>query len=324
MTEARDFSLPPHMNSNSSVMPPPLHLDLEAAAQPPQSTQTDQVDGHAAPLPLNSPTESVRLQRRPVRSSTAKTYRPERWGQSWQPGQEPGIDTSAPQHAHPSSASVVPELHEECDITVVDFSTEDMQMHRLDNRSLVPFMAEPRPDWVVCRWISVNGLSWDVIKLLGSNKGLHRLAIEDMMNPRNRTKADWYSDHTYRECLFQYSCDLLSWRLSGLFSSRLILNGDMCLLMLQYVHFISYMLCTKYNIPRGKGSIISRRSLTFHQWSFHCKNSFISTRLQKVSQIARTWRKITPVAIDRSTTRERGRARRRSAARFLSLYSRGQ
>lgn len=54
-----------------------------------------------------------------------------------------------------------------------------------------------RPDWAVCRWINVNGLSWDVIKLLGNDKRLHRLAIEDLMNPRNRTKADWYSDHTY-------------------------------------------------------------------------------------------------------------------------------
>lgn len=26
---------------------------------------------------------------------------------------------------------------------------------------------------------------------------MHRLAIEDLLNPKNRTKADWYSDHTY-------------------------------------------------------------------------------------------------------------------------------
>ena len=58
-------------------------------------------------------------------------------------------------------------------------------------------MDKPRPDWAVCRWINVNGLSWDVIKLLGNDKRLHRLAIEDLLNPRNRTKADWYSDHTY-------------------------------------------------------------------------------------------------------------------------------
>lgn len=203
MVETRDFSTPLHMSSNSTAMPSPLHIDLEAAASSPQSPQTYRLDGHVAPLPPNSPPEPACTERRPVRSNTAKTYRPERWGQPWQPGQEPGIDTSAPQHARPSPAGVVPELHEECEITVVDFSYEDMRPHRLDNRSLVPFMAEPRPDWVVCRWINVNGLSWDVIRLLGSNKGLHRLAIEDLMNSRNRTKADWYSDHTYREYLFE-------------------------------------------------------------------------------------------------------------------------
>lgn len=213
MTEARDFFPLQHVSSSSTIMPPSLHIDLEIATQSPQSSQAHQLDGNAAPPPPCSPIESVRLQRRPMRSSTAKTYRPEGRGKPWQPGQEPGIDTSAPQHAHPSSATVVPELHEECDITVVDFSHEDMQMHRLDNKSLVPFMAEPRPDWAVCRWINVNGLSWDVIKLLGNDKGLHRLAIEDLMNPRNRTKADWYSDHTYREYLFECSVDFLSGRL---------------------------------------------------------------------------------------------------------------
>ena len=58
-------------------------------------------------------------------------------------------------------------------------------------------MEVPRPNWAACRWININGLSWDVIKLLGNDKHLHQLAIEDLLNPRNRTKADWYSDHTY-------------------------------------------------------------------------------------------------------------------------------
>lgn len=70
-------------------------------------------------------------------------------------------------------------------------------LHRLGNKSLEAFLEDPRPDWATCRWINVNGLSWDVIKMMGNDKGLHRLAIEDMMNPKNRTKADWYSDHTY-------------------------------------------------------------------------------------------------------------------------------
>lgn len=143
-----------------------------------------------------SQSESMR-QRRPMRTNTVKTYRPERKGVSWQPGAEPGIDTSAIQDE--KSFQDGPLLHEECEILVVDFSQDHFQMHRLDNEALGTFMKQPRPDWATCRWINVNGLSWDVIKLLGNDKGLHRLAIEDMLNTKNRTKADWYSDHTYSE-----------------------------------------------------------------------------------------------------------------------------
>ena len=72
-----------------------------------------------------------------------------------------------------------------------------MVKHELDNSSLAKFLQNPREDWVACRWINVNGLSWDVIKLLGNHKRLHRLAIEDLMNTPSQPKADWYSDHAY-------------------------------------------------------------------------------------------------------------------------------
>ncbi|KAL8956998.1 MAG: hypothetical protein Q9193_005618 [Seirophora villosa] len=96
-----------------------------------------------------------------------------------------------------SQALTPPFLPMECEIMVVDFSMDYIQLHRLSNKSLERFLQDQRPDWATCRWINVNGLSWDVIKLIGNDKGLHRLAIEDMMNTKNRTKADWYSDHTY-------------------------------------------------------------------------------------------------------------------------------
>lgn len=172
-----------------------------ASTSPRQSFQYDLEAQNSNQLPTlhhqasyNSQSESIR-QRRPMRSNTVKTYRPERKGVSWQPGAEPGIDTSATQ-------DVRPPLHEECEILVVDFSPDHFQMHRLDNKTLATFMEQSRPDWATCRWINVNGLSWDVIKLLGNDKGLHRLAIEDMLNTNNRTKADWYSDHTYSELFY--------------------------------------------------------------------------------------------------------------------------
>ena len=85
----------------------------------------------------------------------------------------------------------MPALHTQCEIAVVDFSQDRMTTNRLDNDSLKVFLSKPQPKWSKCRWINVNGLSWDVIQTLGQHKRLHRLAVEDILNTRNRTKADW-------------------------------------------------------------------------------------------------------------------------------------
>jgi Mg2+ and Co2+ transporter CorA len=108
---------------------------------------------------------------------------------NWQPGQEPGIDATK---SNTGLGSLdIPTLYQDCDITVVDFSETNMDMHYLDNGNLEAFIAKRRDAWVRCRWINVNGLSWDVIKLLGSDNGLHRLAIEDLLHGNSRTKVDW-------------------------------------------------------------------------------------------------------------------------------------
>lgn len=85
----------------------------------------------------------------------------------------------------------MPTLSTPCEITVVDFSHDRLASHKRTNETLSAFMDLPQPEWVKCRWINVNGLSWDVIQLLGQHKSLHRLAIEDLMNTRNRIKAEW-------------------------------------------------------------------------------------------------------------------------------------
>jgi Mg2+ and Co2+ transporter CorA len=74
----------------------------------------------------------------------------------------------------------------------VDFSEDDIVTHDFDNAGLIEFLRKPQESWITCRWINVNGLSWDVIQALGQHKKLHRLAIEDLTNTNNRTKADWY------------------------------------------------------------------------------------------------------------------------------------
>ncbi|CAK7226676.1 hypothetical protein SCUCBS95973_006279 [Sporothrix curviconia] len=111
----------------------------------------------------------------------------------WQPGAEPGIDTRKPDGGRETLAKMI----SPSEITVVDFSQDDIATVRLDNATLGGFLATPQQAGMKCRWINVNGLSWDVIQMLGNYKNLHRLAIEDLINTRNRTKADWYPTHTF-------------------------------------------------------------------------------------------------------------------------------
>ena len=63
--------------------------------------------------------------------------------------------------------------------------------------TLEEFLEQPVEEASMVRWFNVNGLSWDVIRALGNHHSLHRLAIEDLINTKNRTKADWYNDHTF-------------------------------------------------------------------------------------------------------------------------------
>lgn len=87
----------------------------------------------------------------------------------WQPGSEPGVDTSRPDGGHSSMAK----LCAQCQVTIVDFSQDNIVIHELDNDGLIEFLKIPQPSWVKCRWVNVNGLSWDVIQALGQYKQLH-------------------------------------------------------------------------------------------------------------------------------------------------------
>lgn len=166
-----------------------VHYDLEAAV--PEANTT----GHrrSSVAREGSPT-SPTIHRRRTRADTFKSTHSMRTIDETplppyhqQPGQEPGLDPSKENGGRPEA----PTLHADCQITVVDFSESDMEMHDFDNAGFIDWITKPQESWIKCRWISVNGLSWDVIQALGLQKGLHRLAIEDLVNPNNRTKADW-------------------------------------------------------------------------------------------------------------------------------------
>ncbi|KAJ5122204.1 hypothetical protein N7448_003336 [Penicillium atrosanguineum] len=181
----------------------PNHPDLEAGRISPNTPASPRERDNSVPdafttaARVNS-TDTAKRRRR--RSNTARSYHPDGFGEPhWQPGTEPGIDPTKPLPPYSSEwASNVPgDLQRQCEITVVDFSQNEMRQYELDNDTLEQFLSRERESWVQCRWINVNGLSWDVIKILGNHKRLHRLAIEDVVHTTNRTKADWYSDHAF-------------------------------------------------------------------------------------------------------------------------------
>ncbi|EME86841.1 uncharacterized protein MYCFIDRAFT_96983, partial [Pseudocercospora fijiensis CIRAD86] len=134
--------------------------------------------------------------RKPSRSNTVTTYHePEiHDASSWQPGAEPGVDTSAEDDKIPPHLT---KLKTACDINVIDFSDQNIHQSRCTNADLEAILNIPRTEQLPCRWISVNGLSWDVIRLLGNKYNLHRLAIEDLIHTKTRTKVDWYAEQAY-------------------------------------------------------------------------------------------------------------------------------
>ncbi|GKT51645.1 cobalt/magnesium transport protein corA [Colletotrichum spaethianum] len=111
----------------------------------------------------------------------------------WQPGSEPGFDPNKSDGGHAS----MPTLRADCDISVFDFSHANMVQHKFGNEGFIDFLQKPQDPWVKSRWININGLSWDVIQACGQYYKLHKLSIEDIMNTRNRTKADWYANHAF-------------------------------------------------------------------------------------------------------------------------------
>ena len=221
-----------HRNSHDNAPSPAAHRSTDAVdveAQNPdlhkQHVQIRDGEQHrdSSPKPLQHSTtgmsrSSIKSIRRRARSNTNMAYGAVEMGRTsgWAPGQEPGIDTSDPappySHGDPIGPDVAfpHKLDRQCEITVVDYSEDKINQRYLDNNDLEDFLDQPTETWSKVRWINVNGLSWDVIRLLGNHHGLHRLAIEDLMNLRNRTKADWYNDHTFLVLSLQKLCNLSS------------------------------------------------------------------------------------------------------------------
>ena len=154
------------------------------------NTSRISVEGHSIrsePSSIPNPPSILRHTNRSKTGATFRTVDAINFKPNWHAGQEPGLDPSKPN----GGRTTTPMRHEECQITVVDYSETDINIHELNNASLIKFLEKPQEDWVKCRWINVNGISWDVVQALAQNKHLHKLSVEDIISVNNRTKVDW-------------------------------------------------------------------------------------------------------------------------------------
>lgn len=200
-TRVQDFAVPTSPTDPEEPASSPAHLTIDTQLDGHRSrgrsaTATTATSARPNPDDVLSPDRAsidTTLRRRVTRSHTVRHYQsPTRPYQHQEPGAEPGVDTN-----NATGPASYHHLYARCQITVVDFSDERVECHELDNDNLEEFLSVPKEDWVSCRWINVNGLSWDVIRTLGNHKQLHRLAIEDLMSTQGRTKVDWYSDQAF-------------------------------------------------------------------------------------------------------------------------------
>ena len=201
-TQVQDFASP--------GSPAHLAIDTQLAGQRPRGPSVS-----SATRPISADrrsTDTTTLRRRFTRSNTVTQYQTpispsvaNKTYQRLEPGAEPGVNTQNDTHT-----ARYHDLQTPCQITVVDYSSERIESHDLDNDTLEAFLKTPKENWVACRWINVNGLSWDVVRLLGNHKQLHRLAIEDLLNTKSRTKVDWYADQAFSKSGLAFHGHLLT------------------------------------------------------------------------------------------------------------------
>lgn len=152
------------------------------------SSSTSAIENDASKIsPIMMKRRATRVNTGQSKGTTVRTVKSTSAQQKgWHPGQEPGLDPTKLNGGRQQEI-----LREQCQITIVDYSEDDMEMHDFDNQGFIDFIQKPQESWIKCRWININGISWDVIQAVAIAKKLHRLAIEDLTNKENRTKVDW-------------------------------------------------------------------------------------------------------------------------------------
>lgn len=111
-------------------------------------------------------------------------------------GAEPGIDFNA--------NSITSSPDRDSTIKIIDFAKSQVAEQDVPAGALQSVLESgPKPEWAACRWIHVNGINREVVRLLGEHKQLHRLAIEDVIDTNTPTKVDWYDSHCFMELTLQ-------------------------------------------------------------------------------------------------------------------------
>ncbi|KAK4684434.1 hypothetical protein P7C73_g5743, partial [Tremellales sp. Uapishka_1] len=131
-----------------------------------------------------------------------------------QTGDEPGVDVRSQRDEKSYS-----HLKGETRVTVVDYASDSEEGHQnvkveFEGGRLRTWLDSPpgqRPTDedgkpVGVRWIHVEGLNWEVFKILAIEYGLHPLAVEDALRASNapRSKLDFYKTHLYLQVLVQH------------------------------------------------------------------------------------------------------------------------
>lgn len=76
-------------------------------------------------------------------------------------------------------------------VTCIDYSPTNVSIQEVED--LEDFMVHHRPEWSSVRWISIVGLSnMNAVHALATKYDLHPLALEDVLNGRQRPKMESY------------------------------------------------------------------------------------------------------------------------------------
>ena len=76
-------------------------------------------------------------------------------------------------------------------ITCIDYSPGSVSLQEIED--LEDFVTHHRPEWSAVRWISVVGLSdMNAVHALATKYDLHPLAVEDVLNAKQRPKVESY------------------------------------------------------------------------------------------------------------------------------------